>query len=466
MQSLRRTLSVRFSFTMFVALFVIALWAFLGMQRILRRELDRGLAAVAHLETTVLAAGGALPVEQSAPDGASFRAEVHRLVVLRDARGQAIGSNLTAARALPFDSSAVARALRDGEAWATQSWRGEQFRSAYVSVAHDLEGDPRVVQVAASLAPLESEARQVFLLMLGTVALGTVAASLGAGWLSRSTTAPVAEITAQAEDIAPGAVGQRITAHAQVEEFNRLVAVLNSMLERLDRGLLAQRRIIADVGHDLRTPITAMQGELEVTLRNPREPSHYQRVLRSVLEETNHLATISETLLLLARIEAGELAPRRMQTRLGVLVEGAVGRIRQRVTDHPVTCASGLDDIGAADVDPIMVGLVLDHLLDNAARHTPPETPVHVEVEEARDLVAITIADEGPGVPPDMLPHLFERFYRGDSARGRGGAGLGLTVAAAIVQAHGGTIQAEPGSPTGLRVTVRLPRHVPGPRNA
>jgi len=466
MQSLRRTLSVRFSFTMFVALFVIALWAFLATQRILRRELDRGLAAIGHLQTAVIAAGLDLPAEEPVPGSGPIPFEVNRVVVLRDADGSVVGANRGIGRALPFDSAALARAGREGQAWGTQSWDGQPYRSVYVNVAHDRAGDHRVVQVAAAMAPLESEARQVFLLMLGTVALGTVAASLGAGWLSRSTTAPVAEITAQAEAIEPGAVGQRITAHAQVEEFNRLVGVLNSMLEGLDRGLLAQRRIIADVGHDLRTPLTAMQGELEVTLRHPRDPTHYQRVLRSVLEETNHLATISETLLLLARIETGELVPRRARTDLGSLVERAVGRIRQRVADHPVTDAAGTADVGEADVDPNMIGLVLDHLLDNAVRHTPPDTPVRAEIRADRDEVAVTIADEGPGVPPDMLSHLFERFYRGDSARGRGGAGLGLTVAAAIVQVHGGTIRAEHASPSGLRVTVVLPRQVPAARTA
>jgi two-component system OmpR family sensor kinase len=462
MQSLRRTLSVRFSFTMFVALFVIALWAFLGAQRILRRELDRGLAAVAHLESAVLVAGYELPAQPVHGGASPFAEEVNRYVVVRDHRGRAIGGNMAVAHDLPFDSAALAQAVRHEQAWSTQAWREERYRSVYLNVSHDLPGDTRVIQVAAALTPMESAARQVFLLMLGTVALGTVAASLGAGWLSRSTTAPVSEITAQAEAIAPGTVGQRITAHAQVEEFNRLVAVLNGMLERLDRGLLAQRRIIADVGHDLRTPLTALQGEVEVTLRNPRSPEQYQRVLRSVLEETNHLATISEALLLLARIEAGELAPRRVATDVGALAERAVHRLRQRVTDHPATLTpSPAADLGTADIDPAMVGLVLDHLLDNAVRHTPAGTPVRVDLGAGNGTLEFTVADEGPGVPPELLDHMFERFYRGDTARGRGGAGLGLTVAAAIVQAHGGSMSAAQAVPTGLRVTVRLPRHAP-----
>jgi len=457
MQSLRRTLSVRFAFTMFTALFVIALWAFLGARRVLRSELDRGLAAAAHIESAVLVIGHTLPPIPSRSDPEAFQ-EVNRFAIARDPAGHVLSVNTPIAREMPYDSAALAAARRDTVAWSTQRWRGEQLRSVYLAVAHDAPGDDRVIQVAASLGPLEGAARTMFLLMLGTVALGTVAATLGAGWLSRSATAPVAQIAAQAAAVAPGAVGQRITAHAEVEEFNRLVGVLNGMLERLDRGMLAQRRIIADVGHDLRTPITAMHGEVEVALRHPRDPEHYQRVLRSLLEEIDHLGTISDTLLLLARIEAGELAPQRASTDLGDLVASAVRRTQQRVSDHPVAYPLPEVAIESVSVDRNMVGLVLDHLLDNAVRHTPPETPVRVILTGETDAVSVSIEDEGPGVPAETLPHLFERFYRGDAARGRGGAGLGLTVAAAIIAAHGGTISASPGNGRGLRVTVRLPR--------
>jgi signal transduction histidine kinase len=456
MQSLRRTLTVRFSFTMFSALFVIALWAFLGARRILRQELDRGLGAAAHLESSVIATGRPLPRQRSHTDPAAFRSRVNRFVIVRDPTGRVLEANTPAGMVLPYDPAALAAVAGGEERWSTNVVHGEQFRSAYLDVAHDAPGDGRVIQVVASLAPLEAAARQVFLLMLGTVTLGTVATTLGAGWLSRSTTGPVEEIAAQAEAIAPGATGQRITAHAQVEEFNRLVNVLNGMLERLDRGMLAQRRIIADVGHDLRTPITAMRGEVEVALRHPRTPERYQQVLQSVLEEVNHLGTISDALLLLARIETGELVPIPRETDIASLVDRAVGRLRQRVADHPITSTG--NGIGAAEVDGPMVELVLDHLLDNAVRHTPPGTPVEVTVAGGTERVSVTIADRGPGVSGDILPHLFERFYRGDSARERGGAGLGLTVAAAIVSAHRGSIAARPASPTGLTVIVELPR--------
>jgi two-component system OmpR family sensor kinase len=457
MQSLRRTLSVRFSLTMFAALLVVALWAYLGVRRVLRHELDRGLAAAAHLESSVLAAGYQIPPLTS-PDSDGFVEVVNRLVVVRDAAGHALGSNTPLAADMPYDSAGLAAAARGETVWATGEWRGDRVRSVYLAVTPERAANDRIVQVGASLTPINAESRRILLLMLGAVVLGTVATVLGGGWLSRSTVAPVAEIAAQANAVAPGAVGQRITAHAQVEEFNGLVGVLNRMLERLDRGVLAQRRIIADVGHDLRTPLTAMRGEAEVTLRSPRTPEQYRQVLSSMLEEIDHLGTISDTLLLLARIEAGDLVPHRTATDIRDLVTRAVQRIRQRVTDHPVAYEPASDGVGSAPLDGTMVSLVLDHLLDNAVRHTPPETPVMVSLRPEPGTACVIVEDEGPGVPDEMLPHLFERFYRGDAARGRSaGAGLGLTVAAAIVDAHGGTITAERGRNGGLRVTVRLP---------
>jgi signal transduction histidine kinase len=328
-------------------------------------------------------------------------------------------------------------------------------------VAHERPGDPRIVQVAASLSPLDAASRQVLLLMLATATLGTVATVLGGGWLSRSVVAPVAEIAEQADAVLPGTVGQRITAHAEVEEFNRLVGVLNAMLERMDRGVLAQRRVIADVGHDLRTPITAMQGEIEVTLRHERSPERYRQALASLLEEVGQLRTLSDTLLLLARVEAGDLAPQRVATDLRALVAAAIERVGPRVGQHQVTFDPTPNGAGEAAVDARMVGLVLDHLLDNAVRHTPEQAAVTVRAMGDAAAAIITVEDDGPGVSDEMLPHLFERFYRGDPARSRGsGAGLGLTVSAAIVSAHGGTIIADRGTGAGFRVTVRLPRTV------
>ncbi len=316
------------------------------------------------------------------------------------------------------------------------------------------------MQVSASLRPLAAASREVLFLLLGTVLLGTVATALGAGWLAGSSVAPVEEITQQAEGIQAGPVDQRITAHADVDEFAGLVKVLNGMLQRLDRAFESQRRMIADAGHDLRTPLTAMRGQLEVALRGERHPDAYRSTLNSVLEEVDHLISISDSLVLLARLDAGELALDRVDTDVAAIVDGATGHARARADGREIRF-TGPSDATAA-VDAQMLSVVINQLLDNCIKHTPPDTRVQATVTADATDVTVTVEDDGPGLPAEVLPHLFEHFYRSDAARSRtGAAGLGLTVAAAIVDAHGGTIEAAGSALGGLRVTLRLPRTTP-----
>lgn len=304
-----------------------------------------------------------------------------------------------------------------------------------------------------------SQDRHAPYLIVSTVLLGTVATAFGASWLSRSALLPVAEIAEQAQGIQGGSPGQRITVHADVEELASLVGVLNGMLTRLDAAFEAQRRIIADVGHDLRTPLTAMRGEIEVALRGERPPDTYRSTLRSVLEELDHLGSISEAMILLARVEAGDLKPRRAPADLGELTSAALHRVAPRAWGRTLEFSQSGDLDATLTVDSGMVGVVLDHLLDNAVRHTPAGTRIEASVHADAGGATIAVRDTGPGIPDDILPYLFERFYRGDPARSRtAGAGLGLTVARAIVDAHTGTITAANLPGRGFQITVTLPR--------
>jgi len=421
--------------------------------------MDRGLAAVAHLEAAVVLAGLPIPSQSGFAGRDGFVASVNRFVVVRDADAAVLASNTPFGNELPNEPGTFARAM-DGQAgWTTIQWDGEAIRTYFLPLDGRGERDARVIQVAALLGPMRTVSRTVLFLMLGTVLLGMVATMFGVGWLARAAVEPVSEIAAQAESVRPGEVGQRITAHAGVSEFNGLVRVLNQMLERLDRGVLAQRRIIADVSHDLRTPITAMQGELEVGLRRQRSPDQYRAILQSLLEEVNHLSSINETLVTLARIEAGELAPQRAPTDVEDMLRSAVERVRSRAGNRTISIDARMDGAKDAPIDQHLIGLVLDQLLDNAVRHTPDATNIQIRAAPSEGMLAFTVEDDGDGVPHDALPHLFERFYRGDAARGRSaGAGLGLTVVAAIIAAHGGVIRAASSDTGGLLITFSLPR--------
>jgi signal transduction histidine kinase len=455
--SLRRTLAVRFSLTILAALVLIALWAFMGAQHALRAELDTGLMSALNLERAVLASGHALPPHTGPADFATFVRDVNRFVVVRDVSGNVLDVNTSLAGDVPLDSAGLTAARNGQIRWVTSRWDDQWVRTVYAPAPVGSPPAMRVVEVAASLKPLEEENSQVLFFLIGTVLLGTVATAFGAVWLASSAVEPVGEITTQARAIRAGVTGQHITAHADVLEFEGLVHVLNSMLDRLDRAYLAQRRIIADVAHDLRTPITAVRGEIEVALRGRRTPEQYHATLASALESVDHLSAINEALLLLARIEAGELAPSPAPLDVSVAAASAVQRVHPRAGERSLRFLQ--EGSGATTVigDAAMIGVMLDQLLDNAVRHTPIGTHIEALVRPNDRHVTIIVRDDGPGIAEESLPHLFDRFYRADAARSRSaGAGLGLTVAAAIVEAHHGTIRAENGRDGGLEVSVRL----------
>lgn len=459
MRSLRRTLAVRFSFTIFLALLLISLWAFLGTHYTLSRQIDESLKSTLQLEAAALAAQLPVVFQPGSNDLDTFVRQINRFITVRDSAGNALSANTIFALSLPVDSVPFRQALSREQVIASQLWGGHRIRSLYAPApARSTEG-AAVIQVAASLQPLGEAERRIFSLMLGTVLLGTAATMVGASWLARVAVAPVAEVTAQAQAITPGSMGNRITAHADVAEFKGLVGVLNQMLERLEGAYQQQRRIIADLGHDLRTPLTAMHGEVEVALRSERSPQDYRAVLASCLEEVEHLSSIGDSLVLLARLEAGDLQPQLAPTDLTKLAKEAIRRIRSRSESRSIKLHGTVGGDTVTMADQKMIGLALDHLLFNAVQYTPTEARVDVTVSGSERGVRITVADDGPGIPSDVLPHLFERLYRADEARTRStGAGLGLTISAAIMEAHGGSITAGRSDLGGLQIALDLPR--------
>jgi signal transduction histidine kinase len=457
MYSLRRAVSVRYSLTIFGALLIIALWAYFGTRRVLKESLDSNLTAAAELEAAVLASRLPIAVQPGPNDWESFVHSVNRFVVIRSRDGSVVQANTPLATTIPVDQRSLERAMAGDTAWVTQEDPYGELRSYYAPAPEGSRPGHDVIQVTASLHPLRAAIREVLFLMLGTVFLGAVATAIGAGWLAQTTVAPVLEITEQAKSIQPGA-GRRITAHADTEEFTGLVAVLNDTLQRLERAFEAQRRMISDAGHDLRTPLTAMRGEIEIALRGDRPSEDYRRVLRSVLEEVDHLTSISESLALLARLEAGELALDRVERDVTSIVERATHKAQARDGTRAFACA-GTEVDGTAPIDAHLVEIAVNQLLDNTIKHTPTGTHVRTSVETDGAQVTVLVDDDGPGLPEETLPHLFEHFYRSDASRTRtGAAGLGLTIAAAIVSAHGGAIAAAKSPMGGLRIVFRLPR--------
>jgi two-component system, OmpR family, sensor histidine kinase BaeS len=285
------------------------------------------------------------------------------------------------------------------------------------------------------------------------LALGLLLAALLAGRAVRRMAAPIGEVMEAADRVAGGDYRARVPARGPFE-VRRLAHSFNQMAERLEANEAQRRNLLADVAHELRTPLSVIRGNVEGVLDGlyPADEAH----LGPVLEEAAVMARLLDDLQTLSTAEAGVLRLHRQRVEPASLVQDAVAAFRARADAAGVRldwrAAPGVPEL---DVDPVRIGEVLANLLSNAVRHTPRGGSVTVAVEPSGTEVAFTVADTGPGIDAEALPHVFDRFVK---AAGSGGAGLGLAIARSLVEAHGGRIAAtsDPGRGTTMRFV--LPR--------
>ncbi|MBC7093286.1 HAMP domain-containing protein [Candidatus Bipolaricaulota bacterium] len=311
----------------------------------------------------------------------------------------------------------------------------------------------------ADLTPLEQDflvSVRRAALVGGAVALA-VAAVLG-GLLAVQLSAPLRRLIHATERIAQGDLAHRVAARTR-DEIGRLAHSLNRMAEALERSEKARRNLLADVAHELRTPLTVIRGNLEAMLDGvfPLSPEG----VAPVYEETLHLGELVEDLRTLTLAEAGHLPLARVKADLGELVRAAAEAVRPTAAEEGVTIAVEAEPNLYADVDPRRIRQVLGNLLSNALRYSPAGGTITVTAARRGNEAWVSVRDQGPGIPPEDLPHMFERFFKTDKSRAEGGTGLGLAIARELVQAHGGRIWVE--SPGGAVFTFALPALDPNP---
>jgi signal transduction histidine kinase len=292
-------------------------------------------------------------------------------------------------------------------------------------------------------------------LLGSTLAALAVAALLGlllAGLIVK----PLREMTAVARRLAAGDYKQRVAVQSQ-DEVSELAAAFNEMAAGLAATERMRRDLVANVAHELRTPLTSIEGYMEALEDGvfPADPTTYRRIR----DEAARLRRLVEDLSALAKAEAPDDWAR-APVRLDRLAAEATKTLRPRFEAEGVMLAADLPADGALILgDADRLRQALDNLLDNALRHTPPGGRVIVRVQPADGFARLTVADTGHGIVPEDLPHIFERFYRGDKSRARttGGAGIGLTIVKHVVERHGGRIEVESAPGRGSMFTVVLP---------
>jgi heavy metal sensor kinase len=315
-----------------------------------------------------------------------------------------------------------------------------------------------VVVSASSTSEEDTKRRLLLTLLAGSLLLVLVGGGLAYVVIGR-TLRPVGEIAALARTISERDLHQRVGARAGADEIGELVRTFNLMLNRLESAFESLHRFTADASHELRAPLAVIRSQVEVALNQPRTPDEYQRVLRSVVKQVEHLTAIAEELLLIARADAGVLQPTPTPIDVADFVHELAARWQPVAERRHFTLAVDAPDAGVVSADPPLVTRVLDNLLDNASRYAPELSMVTIAARQEGDEWVFEVSDQGPGVEPRQRAHIFERFARADSARTRdgGGAGLGLALGAAIAAAHGGSLRLVDRPGAGATFQLRLP---------
>jgi heavy metal sensor kinase len=326
-------------------------------------------------------------------------------------------------------------------------------------------GAPTALVVAAPLADVDRSVQRLRLLLLvaGPIALALAG---GGGWLlTRAALRPVDRMTEQAGAIGADRLGDRVSVPDAADELTRLARTLNGMLERIERGVVSQRRFVADASHELRTPLAVMRAELEVALRGQDPAADASEVLDSTAEEVARMSKIVDDLLTLAHRDENRLELLVEPVDLGGVATAVAAQLRPLAEAAGVELGVEAPPVAAVMADRARLAQVVTNLVDNAVKYTGAGGSVQVRVWEQADGVRLAVADTGPGIAPEHLPRVFDRFYRLDAARtrSRGGSGLGLAICRELVEAHGGRIWAESVPGAGSVFALALPVQPPAP---
>jgi two-component system OmpR family sensor kinase len=393
-------------------------------------------------------------------------------VIIRNGEGKVLYDPLNLAESGAKDRIVWEKALdRGNPAWEQMEFSGGSAPDYIYAVrARTPQGRARVVEAGMSYKSALEDVREIGVILAAGISVALLLSIGGAYLLAGTALRPMEAVTTTAREMGEGDLGKRLPVANPNDEIGRLTTTINGLLARLDAAfrrleetLSRQRRFAADASHELRTPLTSISGHArmldEWALDGDKETA--RRSVGTIREEAGRMRGLIESLLTLTRGDEG--AP----MEVGRYDLGAVGK---EATETARAAADGklsvdfvpIEQEVTATFDRERVLQVASILLDNAVKYTPDGGSVTVSVGEGDGSVALAVSDTGVGISEEQLPLIFERFYRADPSRSEGGAGLGLSIARQIAEAHGGQIGAESTPGTGSTFTLLLPRNGPG----
>jgi len=450
-----------------VALIIVGGLIYVLLARALYARIDDSLYALVQITVTSLT--NDLAEGQDVADAArSTAAELssrQQMLAIYDENGRLLAEGgrdddlniaLPALDTIPTDDASLLTVIEERD-------QDDRHRLALRRVIIPSHNATYLVVAGSSLEPTDEELESLRDILAYVVPIALMLAGVGGWFLARQSLSPVAAMADRARKMSAENLSGRLPVANPRDELGRLAETVNDLLGRLEASITAQRQFMADASHELRTPVATTRTAANVALQQQhREELEYRETLTIIEQQAVRLSRIVDDMFTLARADAGTYPVRQTPMYLDEVVDEVVKAARVLASTRDVSIEAATIPSATLTGDEELVRRLIVNLLDNAIRYTPAGSTVRVDLEQASGGYALSISDHGPGIPADVQPHIFERFYRADAARARrdgadGGAGLGLALARWIAEAHGGHLTLVRSSETGTTFTAFLP---------
>jgi heavy metal sensor kinase len=479
LDSVRVRLTFWYTTVLALVLILLAVVTYFIYSRNSRQRTDSDLAELSDAFVTTLQAE---LKDQLGPDGLKtagleaifeHRFRDHIYIVL-DASGKPVVSSWDLPAAAPVDKFTLDQALHESSSPRSfqESSRPDSVfitlkggRNGYRGFSRKISLDNQLCTVLAlqSLHAREEMLEDIRATFAWTIPIALLFASAGGYFLARKSLAPVVAMSSQAGRIGATNLHERLAVQNERDELGQLARSFNGLLDRLSESFERQRRFMADASHELRTPVAILRGEAEVALsQQARSLEEYRESLSVLHQEAERLTHIVEDLFTLTRADAGQYPLQPRDFYLEELIGECMHAARTLASAKNITLNFELSPEAPIRADESLLRRMILNLLDNAIKYTPEGGHITVACRRAGDEYALSIADSGTGIPAEMQPRIFERFFRADQARSRSegngvGAGLGLSISRWIAEAHHGRLELTRSDSTGSTFTAFLP---------
>jgi two-component system, OmpR family, heavy metal sensor histidine kinase CusS len=336
-----------------------------------------------------------------------------------------------------------------------KNYRTTKKLFSLVATFEEADGRPYLIQLAQDRSSDVKFATQFASVLGGVLALGIVASAVIAIAVTKRGLLPLQQMAQSLERIDPNHLYERVGKTTWPRELRPVATAFDEMLSRLENSFTKLSQFSADLAHELRTPISNIRGEAEVTLTRPRSLEDYRNVIESIAAECERLSGIVDNLLFLARAEAVDRQIERDVFAVRPAIEKIAAYYRTVAEERGISITNKGD--GEVYADARLFDRALSNLLDNALRFTPDGGKITIATETKPDRTELAVEDTGCGIPPQHLPHVFDRFYRTDSSRSSQGTGLGLALVKSITDLHGGSVEVASEVNRGTTMTLTFP---------